>query len=328
MLRVRSRSELGQTQRSVVSIRTDIRVDRCAGRILVGLVPAVADRLHPVRPNFVHKFFVGELDAGIAVVAGVQRPHNRRGTIADVAEAEGVVGRQGAGGDIEHAGRVGGKRGRAQVERLRGADRVETVPDSRVLLHAARGQRHLHNTVLRGELLPGGRLHVGLSSGVDRGRHAQADHERHRFHMHTAPEPAHDGYYVRRPDGRLDGHLRHVRVLLQHAGHVRQAFELGAFGVHPVQRQRQHAGHGPAAVDDDRRAVPVESQGHYGRSGAVVGLLFHIRDSENITHPDDRTGHGPAHVAVCRCGCRGRLFHSRVLAGDPRQNTTSDREIV
>lgn len=314
MLRIRGRSELGQTSRSVVSVRTDIRVDRSAGRLLARLVLAVANRLDPVRPDLVHKLSVGEPDAGIAVVARVQGPHNGRGTVAHVAQAQGVAGRQGAGGDTEHAGRVRGERGRSEAERLRGAGRVETISHSRVLLPAARGQRHLHYTVLRGELLPSGRLHAGLPPGVHRGRHAQADHERHRFHLHTAPEPAHYGGHLGRADGRVHGGLRHVRVFLQLAGNARPAFELGAVGVHTVQRERQHAGHGAAALDDDRRAVPAESPGHNGRRGAVVGLLFHIHHGENIPRPDDGHGHGSTHVAVRRRGCRGRVFHCCVFA--------------
>lgn len=290
----------------------------------------MADRRHPVRPDVVPELPVCEPDAGIAVVAGVQGPHHGRRQVADVAEAQDVAGRQRAGRDTEHdeRRRRRGKRAQAQTERLRGAHRVETVPDTGVLLPVAGGQRHLHNTVLRREFLSNSRHDSGQQLGVHRGRAAQAHHERHRLRVHTAPEPPHDGHDVRVADGRFDGRVRHVRVPVRRARRARPAALLGAAGVHPVQRGRQHAGHGAAAVDDDRRDVPAEGAGDNGRSGAVAGLFLHIRHGENIARPDDRPGDGPDHVAVRRRVRRGGVLRSGVPAGDPGQESDPSGKTV
>jgi len=103
---------------------------------------------------------------------------------------------------------------------------------------------------------------------------------------------------------------------------------VGAAGVHPVQRQRQHAGHGAAAVDDDRRAVSAQSPRHNGRPGTVAGLLLHIRHGENVTGLDDGTGQRSDHAAVlCRRHGR-RVLRGRVPAGNPGQDAGPDRETV
>lgn len=278
----------------------------------------MADRLHAVRADVIFKLPVGEFDSGIAVVAGVQRPRDGRGQIVDVAPAKNIASRQGTGRGVEHVGRQRRKRVLAENQRLHDADGVETVPHSRVLLLVARGQRDLHNTVLRRELLPSGGLHARQQPGVHCRRAPATHHERHRFDMHTAPEPPYNGHNVGGTDGRVNGRVRDVRVPVQLAASRRQAVQLGAAGVHFVQRQREHVGHGSPAVDDDRRAVSAESPGHHGRRGAVAGLFFHIRNGENISQADDGTGNGPDHVAVRRCRRSGRLFHRCVFTGDPR----------
>jgi len=289
----------------------------------------VAGGQHPVRTHVVPELPVGEPDARVAVVAGVQGPRGGRRQVADVAAPETVAGRQGAGRDPEQPGRRQQRvLVRAHAPGLRRARRLETVPDPGVLLRAAGGQRHIHNTVLRRKLFPSGRLDGGQQRGVDRGRRAPAGHERHRVRVHTAREPPDDGHGVGRPDGRVDGRVRRVRVGVRAAAGGRQAVRLGAAGVHPVQRERQHAGNGAAAVDDDRRAVPAQGPRHNGRPGAVAGLLLHIRHGENVAEPDDRAGHRPDHVAV-RGRRRGRrVLRGRVPAGDPGQDAAPDREAV
>lgn len=236
---------------------------------------------HAVRHDLVPELPVGEPDAGVAVVAGVKGPRGGRGQVADVAAPETVAGRQGAGRDTQQpagCGRPGrAARGCAVAPGLRGARRLEAVRHTSVLLRAAGGQWHIHHTVLRGQLLPGGRIDGGQQRGVDRGRRAPAGHERHRVRVHTARQPPHDGRRVRRADGRVDGRVRRLRVSVRAAPGGRQAVRLGAAGVHSVQRRRQHAGHGAAAVDDDRRAVPTQGARHHGWPSAVAGLLFHIR---------------------------------------------------
>lgn len=298
----------------------------------------MADRVHPVRAHVVPQLPDGQPDPGVAVVAGVQRPRGGRGQVADVAETQTIAGRQGAGRDPKHAERERGRRrrhrerpgrrGRATSQRLSVAGRVETVPDPGVLLRAAGGQRRVRHTVLRGELLPSGRLHAGQQPGLDRGRAAPAHHEHHRFHMHTAPEPPHDGRHVRGADGRVDGRVRHVPADVQRAGRGRPAIQLGAAGVHTVQRQRQHAGHGAAAVADDRRAVPAQRARHHGRPGAVARLLFHIRHGQGVARPDDGSGNRSDHVAVRGRGRRGRVLLLRLSAGNARQESAPGRGAV
>lgn len=197
-----------------------------------------------------------------------------------------------------------------------------------MLFRASGGQRHIHNTVLRGELFPSGRLDGGQQRGVDRGRRPPAGDERHRFGVHTARQPPDDGHDVGRPDGRVDGRVRRLRVGVRAAAGERSAVRLGAAGVHPVQRERQHAGHGSAAVDDDRRAVPAQGARHNGRPGAVAGLLLHIRHGENVAGPDDGAGHRSDHVAVRGRRRVRRVLRGRVPAGDAGQDAAPDREAV
>jgi len=288
----------------------------------------VAVGQHRVRPDVVPELPVGKPDAGVAVVARVQGPRGGRRQVADVAAPETVAGRQGTGRDPQQPA---GRRQRAHcahAPRLHGARRLETVPHTGVLLRAAGGQRHIHNTVLRGQLLPSGRLDGGQQHGVDSGRGAPAGHERHRVRVHTAREPPDDGHDVGRPDGRVDGRVRRLRVGVRPDVGRRQAVRLGAAGVHPVQRQRQHAGHGAAAVDDDRRAVPAQSPRHNGRPGAVAGLLLHIRHRQNVAGPDDGADQRPDHVAVLGRGRGRRVLRGRVPAGNAGQDAGPDRETV
>lgn len=298
----------------------------------------MADGVGAVRAHVVPQLPVGEPDAGVAVVAGVQGPRGGRGQVADVAAAQAVAGRQGAGRDTEHAG-GGQQRGRrrrrrrrrgraAAVPGLRGARGVEAVRDTHVLLRAAGGHRRVHHTVLRGQL-PGDRgLDGGQQPGV-RGRGAAAaGDERHRVRGHTAPEPAHHGRVVGRAHGRVDGRVRRVRVGVRRAAGGRAAARLGAAGVHTVQRVRQHDGRGAAAVDDDRRAVPAPGARHHGRRGAVARVPVHLRHRQGVARADDGAGHGQDHVAVRGRGGRGRRLRVRVPAGDARQEPPSDREDV
>jgi len=57
----------------------------------------VAGGQHSLRPHVVSELLVGESDAGVAVVAGVQGPRGGRRQVADVAAPETVTGRQGVG---------------------------------------------------------------------------------------------------------------------------------------------------------------------------------------------------------------------------------------
>jgi len=165
----------------------------------------------PVRPDVVPELPVGKSDAGVTVVARVQGPRGGRRQVADVAAPETVAGRQGTGRDPDQYGRRQWVH-RAHAPRLHGARRLETVPNTGVLLRAAGGQRHIHNTVLCGQLFPSGRLDGGQQRRVDSGRRAPAGHERHRVRVHTAREPPDDGHGVGRPDGRVDGRVRRLRV--------------------------------------------------------------------------------------------------------------------
>lgn len=90
--------------------------------------------------------------------------------------------------------------------------------------------------------------------------------------------------------------------------------------MHPGQRRRQHAGHGAAAVDDDRRAVPAQGPGHNGRRSTVAGLFFHIRNGEDQPVHDANYENQPDHVAVRWSGRFGGLFHRGVLARNARQD--------
>lgn len=205
---------------------------------------------------------------------------------------------------------------------------MEAVRDPHVLLRAAGGQRRVHHTVLRGQL-PGDRgLDGGQQPGVGRGGAAPAGDERHRVRGHTAPEPAHHGRVVRRADGRVDGRVRRVRVGVRRAAGGRAAAQLGAAGVHTDQRVRQHDGHGAAAVDDDRRAVPAPGARHHGRRGAVARVPVHLRHGQGVARADDGAGHGQDHVAVRGRGHRGRVLRVRVPAGDARQEPAPDRAHV
>lgn len=289
----------------------------------------MADGQYPVRPHVVPELPVGEPDAGVAVVAGVQGPSGGRRQVADVAAPQTVAGRQGVGRHPEQPGRrLRHRVVRAHAPRLHGARRLETVPHTGVLFRASGGQRHIHNTLLRGELFPSGRIDGGQQRGVDRGRRPPAGHERHRVGVHTARQPPNDGHDVGRPDGRVDGRVRRLRVGVRAAAGGRPAVRLGASGVHPVQRERQHAGHGSAAVDDDRRAVPAQGARHNGRPGAVAGLLFHIRHGENVAGPDDGAGHRSDHVAVRGRRRVRRVLRGRVPAGDAGQDAAPDREAI
>jgi len=70
--------------------------------------------------------------------------------------------------------------------------------------------------------------------------------------VYTTRQPPDDGHDVGRPHGCVDGRVRRLRVSVRAAAGGRPAVRLGTAGVHPVQRERQHVGHGSAAVDDDR----------------------------------------------------------------------------
>lgn len=289
----------------------------------------MADGVHAVRAHVDPELPVGEPDAGDAVVAGVQGPRGGRGQVADVAAAEAVAGRQGAGRDPQHAG--GGRRGRgrgAAVPGLRGARGVEAVRDTHVLLRAAGGHRRVHHTVLRGQLPGDRRLDGGQQPGIRRRGAAAAGDERHRVRGHTAPEPAHHGRVVGRADGRVDGRVRRVRVGVRRAAGGRAAAQLGAAGVHTVQRVRQHDGRRAAAVDDDRRAVPAPRAWHHGRRDAVARVPVHLRHRQGVARADDGAGHGQHYVAVRGRGHRGRGLRVRVPAGDARQEPAPDREDV
>lgn len=315
----------------------------------------MAGSVHAVRVDVPAELPGGEPDAGVAVVAGVQGPRGRRGQVADVAAAQGLAGRPGAGRDSRRDKRRRQQRGRRQPERqrrkrgrperrrrpwrvrcrvraatpgFRGAGRVEAVPDPGGLLPVAGGQRRVRDTVLRGELLPGGRLHAGLQRGLHRGGRAAARHERHRVRVHTAHEPPHHGHDVGRVDGRVHGGVRRVRVGVRGAPGGRPAVQLGTVGVHPVQRERQHAGHGAAAVDDDRRDVPAPGARHHGRPGPFAGIFFHIHHSQGDARSHDRPANRPDHVAVRRRGRCSRVLRVRVLARDPRQESATNRKVL
>lgn len=199
----------------------------------------MAGSVDPLRDDVVSELLGGKPNAGVAVVVGVQGPGGGRGQVADVAATQGLAGRQGTGRDPEHAKR----RQRRKRSRNRGrpvpglheAGRVEAVPDPGVLLLVAGGQRHLYHIVLRGQLLPGGRLHVGQQRGLNRGRSAPAHDEHHGLDLHTAHQPSHHGGRLGHADGRLDGGVRHVRVRVRRAARLRAAVQLGAVSVHPVQ---------------------------------------------------------------------------------------------
>lgn len=197
-----------------------------------------------------------------------------------------------------------------------------------MLFRASGGQRHIHNIVLRGEFFPSGRLDGGQQRGVDCGRRPPTGYERHRVGVHTTRQSPDNGHDVGHPDGVVDGRVRRLRVGIRPATGGRTAVRLGAAGVHPVQRERQHAGHGSAAVDDDRRAVSAQGTRHNGRPGSVAGLLLHIYHGKNVAGPDDGSGHRSDHVAVrCRRRVR-RVLRGRVPAGDEGQDAAPDREAV
>lgn len=59
---------------------------------------------HPVRPHVVPELPVGEPNAGVAVVAGVQGPCGGRRQVADVVAPETVAGRQRVGRHPEQPG--------------------------------------------------------------------------------------------------------------------------------------------------------------------------------------------------------------------------------